>query len=189
MKNNQHTLPPGVKARLFGSDVPFLRALRHHPRFQNRFNEITGIAVTDCDVIVSNYKQDGLKDIACVQIIELKSRNAEPDYPQRETYRLWNLFKGKRGKVINYGASFVSYDGDSFENSRRFRWGRFKDGVIIWRQVDRETMFDLVTMLKHPDTLTNRKLFRDTNHGTTVVCTTLPTQLGFITPVRICNAY
>lgn len=185
---NSKSFPLGVRSRTFGSDTSFLSALRNHPRFQNAIDPDTGISATDCDVIVCNYKHERQRLLQCVQIIEVKSRNAVPSRSQEEVYRIFDLFKGKRGRILNYGVSFCSYDGQTFEASKTFRWGRFKSGAIFWRQVDRETMFDLVTMLKHPDTLTTRKLFQS-HHGSSVIEMVAPMPLGFSTPITIVKRY
>lgn len=181
-------IPTGVKSRIWGQDVQFLHELRNHPRYQNRFNTETGISVTDCDFIVCNYKQDGLKDLRSVQIVELKSRDAEPDYGQLCAYRVFDAFKGKRGSWLFYGASFVSHSGPDFNSAKVYRWGRFRDGNIYWRVVDRESVFDLVTMVKHPDNLTNRRLFKS-HHGKNIVAMEVSTPLGFKTLQTIVKRY
>lgn len=181
-------IPLGVKSRVWGQDVPFLDALRHHPRYQNKINIETGISVTDCDIIVCNYKQNGIKDIRSVQIVELKSRNAEPDFAQRSAYQVLDAFRGKRGSWLFYGTSFVSHDGSDFKTATKYRWGRFKCDRIVWRDVDYESVFDLVAMVKHPDTLTNRKLFKS-HHGSNVVTMEVALPLGFKTFQTIVKRY
>ena len=171
-------IPLGVKSRVWGQDVPFLNALRNHPRYQNKINIETGIAVTDCDIIVCNYKQNGIKDVRSVQIVELKSRDAEPDYAQRSAYQVLNAFLGKKRSWLFYGVSFVSHSGDDFKTAKKYRWGRFDGDRIVWREVDYESVFDLVAMVKHPDTLRNRKLFKS-HHGSNVVTMEVTTPLGF----------
>lgn len=180
--------PTGVKARIFGSDSSFLNAIRFHPRFQNRTNLETGISLTDCDMIICNYKHESSRSVMCVQFIEVKSRNAEPDFAQTEVYKAIHSFKGNKNGLIFYGVSFVSYSGEALESSSSFRWGRFNNGVIAWRNVEREEMFDLVTMLRHPDTLTKRKLFHS-HHGCRVVAMEVDTALGFKTPSIIKKQY
>lgn len=185
---NPKSFPPGVRARMFGSDTSFLEALRNHPRFQNSIEPDTGIGATDCDFIVSNYKHEAEKILQCVQIIEVKSRNAVPNYSQEQTYRIFDMFKGKRGRVLNYGVSFISYDGQTLLTSEKYRWGRFREGNIFWRSVDYETMFDLVTMLKHPDTLTPRVIFKS-HHGRNIIEMSIRTPLGFETEAVILKRY
>jgi hypothetical protein len=177
--------PAGVKSRIWGSDTSFSNALRLHPRFQNRINVDTGICATDCDLIIYNYMHRGLKDVRCFQVIEVKSNNAEPDYAQLQAYLAFNAFKGKKDGIIHYGVSFISYNGNTLELSTAFRWGRISDEKRIgWRFVDRETMFDLAIMLKHPDTLTDRRMFRS-HHCKFKVSMMVKTSLGFEVPAGI----
>lgn len=185
MKQKNNVFPPGVRARIWGQDAPFLFAMRHSAQYQNELNNQTGVSLTDCDIISCNYKQNGLKDLRSVQLVEIKSRNAEPHFSQLEAYQVFDSFRGRRGSWLNYGVSFVSHDGPDFNTATRYRWGRFKKGSdkIWWREVDRESIFDLVAMVKHPDTLSNRKIFRSHHGQKRKLEMETKTELGFTTRV------
>lgn len=181
--------PKGVRVRTFGSDSEFSGILRTHPRFQNEHDNETGIALTDCDLIVQSYKHQGMREIACVQIVEVKSRMGEPTWSQAQTYRLINKFSGRKPGVIFYGVSFVRYSGASLRSSSQIMWGRFNAiGNIWWRDTNAEEVLDLVTMLKHPQTMTRRELFKS-HHGKTVISMVTRTPLGFETPVVLEKRY
>ena len=90
---------------------------------------------------------------------------------------------------INSGCVFYSGNGITFGESTGYRWGRFStDGEIYWKSVDRETAFDRVTMLRHPQNHTSRKLFQS-HHGKRTLLMETQTALGFRTQIIIKKAF
>jgi len=183
-------ITPGNKVRIFGTECAFLQSLRNHPRFQNRFNPLTGIAVSDCDVLVYNYKCDGSNELPCVQFIEVKSRLSRPDFAQTQLYKALDSFKGvkQKDRLIFYGVSFVSYEGCDWPPTGTIQWGRFRRGEIAWKSVGVEKMWNLVTMIDNPDSMQPRRPTK-AHHRKWYEYKSVPTQLGFSVNAKVVNAY
>jgi hypothetical protein len=183
-----------TKTRVFGSDVPFLEWLRGN-RGIDSVND--GIAVTDTDIMVHQYKsaivdaegrRNGFtRNIQALMAIEVKTRGGLPNTSQQDT--LWKshltvkpLFRLGTWTLRNFGWSFVSLSGLRPDDSKRIRWGRFDiHGQIEWSDIQEELLTDLIAFLRHPDNF-DARVFRR-HHKTQNVWRMEKQPLGFKVPV------
>lgn len=179
-----------TRSRVFGSDTDFCAWHRKHADLQATSN--LGMTLNDIDVLVHRYvhcrDKIGTRDIQCLMHLEVKTRNGEPQFAQRDSFCKLNLFRGdrrhKRMRIINFGVFFLSMSHTSPDNSTSMRWGRFTHSEEIeWRTINESQLLRLLRFDVDPSTLEPLQFRRHHKTRETIERRVMP--LGFATEVRV----
>lgn len=146
-----------TRARLFGEDSDYMKWCRERIGLPS-----SDFVQTDVDQLVHRYAIDGSRDRQYLMEIEVKTRRGLPTDSQADTLFKHHLFlwndRNRRGitycdyQIFHAGVSVLSLEGTVPGDADM--WYRFaKNGELIGRSINAETLEDLLMFRIHPDTL------------------------------------
>jgi hypothetical protein len=182
-----------TRARIFGEGSEFGEWLRRQESIPS-----SKVVASDCDFMIHRHTTDvgerGTREVQSLMILEVKTRNGEPQWSQLDT--MWanhlcantreprRTIRHQNKKLFHEGVSFVSLSGTTPENSNLIRWGRFGSAAKInWTPVSSCQLLQLLRFELDLDTLKPRP-YRS-HHASRSVIEIQETALGFSIPVVV----
>lgn len=188
-----------TRDRIYGEDTPFSAWMRNQGRIEGTMPSSAFVS-SDCDYIIHRYKtvidSYGTREIQAQMLLEVKTNAARPRFAQLDSMWLTHLCANTsepRRKivdsnriVIHHGVSFLSMSGTTPADSKAMEWGRFRRSANIeWRQINEETLIDLMMFDIHPDNFERNPYRRHHKKNSIEQLVTFP--LGFEAPVTLVN--
>jgi len=182
-----------TRARIFGEGSEFGGWLRRQESIPSN-----KVVASDCDFVIHRHTTDvgthGTREVQSMMLLEVKTRNGEPQWSQLDTMWLTHICANTRKprrtirhqnkKVFHEGVAFLSLSGTTPEDSALIRWGRFGAAAKIdWTPIAADMLLSLLRFELDLDSFAPRP-YRP-HHASNSVVEIERFPLGFDAPVVV----